>query len=312
MIIARSLGEVSPNPRSFVTVGTFDGVHLGHARIIKELTTRAAARFGRSVLITFEPHPRDVVGRGKVKWLTSLDERLSVIGDLGIDFVLVIEFTYDFSRLSSREFYEKYVVRGTGVSEVILGFDHMFGRDREAGIKEVREMGQEFGFKVDVVDPVSIRGEVVSSTIIRELIHHGNIERAGEYLGRPFSIEGTVVKGDRRGRDLGFPTINVDLRFASQIIPADGVYAATVELAGKRFHGMSYIGVRPTFYTDQNRVIEVNMFDYNGDAYGSKVRVYFHKRIRHDKTFSTKDDLIAQLHIDRSECMKFIASIKQS
>src|SRR5271169_5712769 len=185
MIVARSLNDVKYNVNSVVTVGTFDGVHRGHRSILNELTTRAEMRHGRSVLITFDPHPREVVGKGSVQWLTTLDERMTLLQPTGIDVALVLQFTYEFSRQSSREFYEKYVVRGLGVSEVIVGYDHMFGRDREAGIHELRSMGQEYGFTISVIDPVSVKGTIISSSAVRELLRKGNVEQAGKFLQRP-------------------------------------------------------------------------------------------------------------------------------
>jgi riboflavin kinase/FMN adenylyltransferase len=308
MIVASSLAEIAHNPDSLVTIGTFDGVHLGHRDIIGELIRRSRKRpGGRSVVITFEPHPREVLGRGHVTWLSSLGERLTILEELGVDAVLVIAFTYEFSRQSSREFVTRTIVQGIGVSEMIVGFDHMFGRDREGGIRELRELGHEFRFSVRVVDPVSLHGEVVSSSTIREQLLHGNVERAREYLGRPFSVEGLVVRGEGRGVSLGFPTTNLRQTFERQLLPADGVYAVRVVTAdGNERSGMAYIGVRPTFAIDHERVLEVNIFDFEENLYGSTLRVRFLKRLRPDKKFASPEELIAQMHKDKTECMKII------
>src|SRR5437016_1723105 len=186
MLIARSLGEIGKRPDSAVTVGTFDGVHRGHRAILKELTARASG--GRSVVVTFDPHPRTVVGTGEIRQLSSLGERLELIGSLGVDAALVLDFTKEFSRLSPKEFYVQYLINGVGLREVIVGYDHMFGHDRGAGIKEIRQLGREFGFEAMVVDPVSVGGRIVTSSRIRELLLQGEVERAEECLGRPYSL----------------------------------------------------------------------------------------------------------------------------
>jgi riboflavin kinase / FMN adenylyltransferase len=308
MIVARSLGELPAVQNSVVTVGTFDGVHAGHRAILGELTMRAAASGGRSVVITFHPHPRTVVGRADVGQLCSLEERLGQIGRLGVDAALVLEFTYEFSRQTPREFCLRYLIRGVGVREVVIGYDHMFGRDREAGLRELRGLGTEFGFGVRVVDPVSIEGGVVSSSRIRELLLQGDVERAATCLGRPYSAPGTVVKGDGRGTQVGFPTANIRPEMEQQILPADGVYFVSVDLEGEQAYGMSNIGVRPTFETDGKRTIEVHLFEHRGELYGRKLTLYFLKRLRGEKKFASAGDLVRQLNADRDACMKQIAA----
>src|ERR1041385_2978445 len=229
MIVARSLQEINHQANSVVTVGTFDGIHVGHRTIINELITRARKRDGRSVVVTFDPHPREVVGRGPVKLLSSLDERLDMFKQLGVDAALVLQFTYEFSRQTSFEFYERYVVNGVGVKEVIVGYDHMFGRDREAGVKELQQMGAQIGFSAIAVPPVSMNGEVISSSRIREYLMRGDVEKTEQLLSRPYSLEGTVVQGDKRGASLGFPTANIRPLFENKLVPAEGVYFVQVD-----------------------------------------------------------------------------------
>ena len=312
MLVARSLSEITYDANSVVTIGTFDGVHLGHHAIIREVVGRARQRNGRSVVITFEPHPREIVGRGPVKQLATLEERLSLIESLDIDAALVLEFTYEFSRQTSREFYERYVVKGVGVQEVVVGHDHMFGRDREAGVEALEQLGREYGFTSYTVSAVSIGGEVVSSSKIREALHRGDVTLASRYLGRYYSIEGTIVHGDGRGAQLGFPTANIQSRPAHKLVPAEGVYLVSVSYGHRQFYGMLNIGVRPTFHSELNRTIEVHIFDFNESLVGKQLTVYFINRLSQEKKFSSKEELMTQLQSDKEECIKFIEMLQPS
>lgn len=309
MKVIRSTENIQYQRDSIVTVGTFDGVHRGHHAIIKEVVLRAGSSHSRSVVVTFEPHPREVVGRGPVQLLSSLDERLVLLEQSGIDTTLIVNFTYEFSRQTSREFYLHTVVNGIGVSEVIEGHDHMFGRDREADLSTLSEMGKEFGFAVTAVNPVSVDGEVVSSSKIREALMRGKVELASEFLGRPYSFGAIVVKGDGRGAGLGFPTANLQSVSEKKLIPAEGVYLVAVVCNGHHLKGMLNIGVRPTFTSELKRVIEVHLFDFNEEIYGKQLTVRFLKHLRQEKKFSSKEDLITQLHQDKEECMKYINAV---
>ncbi len=306
MVIQKSLNDLKFDHNSVVTVGTFDGVHLGHSSIIKKVVDRAKDLKARSVIITFEPHPRAVLGEGNVMLLTTLTERIEEMELLGIDVVLVLEFTYDFSRQTASEFYEKYLVHGIGVREVIVGYDHMFGRDRISNVNELKQMGKRIGFEVLMVEPVSYGGEIISSTKIRALLQNGNVEKAIKFLERPYSIEGTVIVGDRRGENLGFPTANILPDNSHKLIPADGVYCVKVSINEQQSFGMLNIGVKPTFGSESKQIIEVNIFNFDGDLYGNKIRVHFLKRLRDEKKFSSKEDLINQLEHDRNESIKII------
>lgn len=310
MTIARSLADVPHQKNSVVTVGTFDGVHAGHRAIIGELTSRAAVSGSRSVVITFDPHPRTVVGKGVVDELTSLEERLELIAALGVDCTLVLEFTYEFSRQSPREFWSRCLINGTGVREAVIGYDHMFGRDREAGLRELRGLGSEFGFGIRVVDPVSIDGRIVSSSRIRELLTRGDVAAAAKCLERPYAVSGTVVKGDGRGKQIGFPTANIVPAPPRKLVPADGVYFVSADLGHERWYGMLNIGVRPTFVSEGKRTVEVHLFDFHGEASGRRITVHFYQRLRGEKKFASADDLIRQLNADRESCMKQIAAVQ--
>ncbi len=308
MIVARSLGEVAYERNSVVTVGTFDGVHCGHEAIIREVTARSKTRGARSVVVTFDPHPKEIVGSGPVAFLASLEERLSKFRELGIDLAFVVAFTFDFSRLTSREFFERYIVRGVGVSDVIVGHDHMFGRNREAGFRELQKMGGESGFSASVLEPVTVDGDIVSSSSIRRMLSEGDVSRAARFLGREYGVRGLVVHGEGRGKELGVPTANIEPDFAKKLIPSGGVYVVRVIRAGSEQFGMLNIGQRPTFGPDGRRTLEVNIFAFDGELYGESVEVRFLKRLRDERKFSSVDDLRRQLQIDRSESLAYIAA----
>ncbi len=311
MNVVYSENDILCEPDSIVTVGTFDGMHLGHRAIIDEVLARAEAHHGRSVVLTFTPHPREVVGRGPVGYLSSLEERLEILERMGIDATLVLKFTYEFSRLSSREFYQRYVAQSVGVRQVVVGHDHMFGKDREAGVLELQQIGRDFGFTAVTVPPVVVDGEVVSSTAIRDHLMRGEVDLSERLLGRPYAIRGRVVKGDGRGAALGFPTANIEPEYPNKLVPAPGVYVVHVDLGPKRLNGMLNIGVRPTFGSDHRQTIEVHLFDFGDDIYGERLNVSFIKRLRDERKFSSKDDLTDQLRQDRRECMKLFGQIYQ-
>ena len=311
MKIVRSLAEAQFDRNSVATVGTFDGVHLAHREIIREAIQRANVREGRSVVITFDPHPKEVVGgRGEtVRMLTTVEEKVDHLRSLGVDLLLLISFTYDFSRLTARDFYQRFVVEGIGVSEVIVGFDHMFGRDRAGGIEQLVRMGREFDFSVFAVHPVTVAGEVVSSSLVRKTLLNGEVERARQFLGYAYSLTGMVVKGDGRGRSLGYPTANIEPLSAKKVIPRSGVYLVTLRVGTEDHYGMMNIGVRPTLTDGIRETIEVHVIDYEGDLYGREVEATFLSRIRDERKFASREELIAQLHEDLKISMQYIDAI---
>lgn len=309
MKVVRSLGEIRQDSRSVVTVGTFDGVHLAHQEIIRDVVNRARLNEGRSVVITFEPHPKEVVGASgrQVQLLSTVEERTALLAKLNPDVLFIIHFTWEFSRLTSREFYQTYVVNGIGVGEVVVGYDHTFGRDREAGIEELVKMGQEFNFSVSAVHPFRVEGQVVSSTEIRNALLAGNLMRAESYLGYRYGLSGRVVPGDGRGRTIGYPTANIKPLSEKKIVPARGVYVVGAECRGKQYIGMMNIGVRPTVTEGTVQTLEVNLFDMNENIYGETLRVTFLRRLRDEQKFSSVEELIRQLGKDKEESLQFMA-----
>lgn len=314
MIIARSLEEVRHEKPSVVTVGTFDGVHLAHREIIREVVNRTNVREGRSVVVTFDPHPKEVVTsrQGEVKLLSTIDERIALLEEFNIDLLFIIEFTYAFSRLTSREFYRDYLVDHVGVSEVVVGYDHMFGRDRKSGIEELVKIGQEFDFSVFALHPYTVDGEPVSSTRIRRALQAGNVERARTLLGYPYAIRGRVVAGDGRGKTMGYPTANIVPESPKKAIPGRGVYVVGVSIGKEQLFGMLNIGVRPTVSTTGQELIEVHIFDLSRELTGAEVTIRFLHKLRDERKFASLNELIEQLARDKEESLRYVGGrVKQ-
>jgi riboflavin kinase/FMN adenylyltransferase len=313
MIVARSLAEIARDTSSVVTVGTFDGVHLAHQEILREVVNRARMNEGRSVVVTFEPHPKEVVGKraDPIHLLATPEERIEQVSTMNVDLLLIIDFTIEFSRLSAREFYREYVVEGVGVNEVVVGYDHMFGRDRSGGIDELVHMGREYNFSVSAVHPYRVDGEIVSSTRIRKAIVAGEVERASKLLGYSFTIAGAVVHGDGRGKQLGYPTANIEPDSARKIIPGRGVYLVGVLLRGKQWYGMMNIGVRPTVYRAGGTSLEVHVFGLSEDVYDERASITFLRKLRDEQQFASLEDLTRQLHKDKETSLRYIAEFEK-
>lgn len=295
------------NPANVLTVGTFDGVHLGHQALLKNVVDRARAVSAPAVVVTFDPHPRDVItpAREGIRLLTNLQERAAIMNQYGIDQMIVIPFNRDFSMLSSEEFTRDYIHKRIGVHTFVIGYDHHFGRDREGSIQTLKGLSEELGFSVYVEEAHEVRHTTVSSSVIRKLLEEeGNVEMAAEMLGRPYEMAGTVVKGDQRGRTIGFPTANIEPENKNKVIPAKGVYCVEAELDRQVYSGMMNIGIRPTFGGQERVVPEVFLFDFSRTIYGSNLRIRFLRRIRGEKKFSDGEALVQQLIKDRDTCRK--------
>jgi len=308
MIICRSLEEVAFNKNSVISVGMFDGVHRAHQAIVRRVVERAKAVNGRSVIVTFDPHPREIVGHGKanVELLSTLREKLEVFEKLGVDVVFIISFTVEFSRLSFQEFYSTYIVKGVGVSEVIEGFNHHFGRNREGGIGQVEELGRQNNFSVEAMPLMKEQYAVISSSTVREMLHAGDIPFANKILGYEYEFTGTVVRGHGRGKKLGYPTANIRLDIPKKLIPRIGVYAVQIFVRGKWYGGMMSIGFNPTFDDVHEKTTEVNIFDFDMDIYDDTVTVKCLERTRDEKKFNSVDDLVAEMGNDKITTKKIL------
>ena len=281
-----------------VTVGTFDGVHVGHRDLLHRLAARAAQRRTASVLVTFEPHPLEIVNPVLAPpLLTPGIEKLAAVADTGVHHAVVLPFTRALAALPAAAFVEQILLERLAMRELLIGYDHGLGRGREGDAAALRALGQRHGFTVQVVDAVQVDGEPVSSTRVRRALAAGDLSAAARLLGRRFAFDGTVVAGEGRGRALGYPTLNVQLRDARKLLPPGGVYAVLAETPRGSFGGMMNLGPRPTF-GEETTTLEVHLFDVGGDWYGLAVRVQFVARLRDTVKFASADALVAQLARD--------------
>ncbi|HEX6889667.1 MAG TPA: bifunctional riboflavin kinase/FAD synthetase [Chryseolinea sp.] len=292
-----------------VTSGTFDGVHVGHQKILSRLREAAARNNGETVVITFWPHPRLVLRPEdtSLKLLNTFEEKAELLKQQGIQHLVRIPFTREFSQLSSEEFITKIIVETIGTKKLIIGHDHHFGKNREGSFEQLKLNAPKYGFEVEEIPRQDVDHVAVSSTKIRKALEEGDIETATHFLGNPYSLTGRVVIGDKLGRILGYPTANLELDTAYKLVPADGIYAVTVGYGHEQFKGMLYIGNRPTV-KGMKRNIEVNIFDFDKDIYGESLTIYFHKLIRRDTRFNDLEELKEQLHRDKQEALKVLTS----
>lgn len=293
-----------------VTIGFFDGLHIGHRFLIDRLRTIAKEHNMASGIITFSEHPRKVLHSEYCPQLImSQSEKIRELEKMDIDYCYLLRFTMALASLSAKEFIQKILKQKIGASVLLVGYDHRFGKNREEGFDEYVEYGKEVGMEVLQLPPHSEKNKLVSSSAIRREILSGNMESAALMLTHPFCIEGTVVEGFKIGRELGFPTANLRLSDSDKILPPDGVYVVRllIDMRHPVYGGMLYIGERPTFDNGKKRSIEVNIFDFNGDIYGKQVSVEFLRKIRDDIRFEDKDALKRQIENDKRESMKILS-----
>ncbi len=307
MLIHRGLDELHPLPNAVVTSGTFDGVHRGHQTILARLTEVARASGGESVLITYWPHPRTVLSNDSMdlKLLTTLDEKIDLLEQAGVDHLVVIPFTRAFSELSSAEYIRQVLIDKIGTRKLVIGYDHRFGRDREGGFDYIRAHQNEYGFGVEEIPRQDIEAVGVSSSRIRAALDAGQIDIANRLLGRPYSLSGTVVKGRQLGRTIGFPTANLQIDDPVKLIPANGVYAVDVLYAGQKFSGMLNIGFRPTV-AGTHQTIETYIFDFDKDIYGEHLTLQFRAFLRPEQKFDGLSALVSQLKQDEAAARKLL------
>ena len=291
---------------SIVTIGTFDGVHLGHQQILKQLIDTSQQSKLKSVLLTFFPHPRMVLQPDiSMRLIQTIEERERALRKTGLDYLVIHPFSEKFSRLSADDYVKQILVEKLNVRKVVVGYDHRFGRNRTASLEDMYNYADIYDFEVIEIDAKKIKSTAVSSTKIRKAIDEGDIALANSYLGDPFSLEGVVVHGDKRGRELSYPTANIELQNKHKIIPKQGVYLIQSDLDNEVVYGMMNIGTKPTFDTT-NPSIEVHFFDWNGDLYDQTLQVKLLKWVREEQKFDSVEELQAQIHADERYCRSYI------
>jgi riboflavin kinase / FMN adenylyltransferase len=290
-----------------VTSGTFDGVHLGHQKILKRLNEVAELNNGQSVVITFYPHPRSVISTDNqaVKILSTLDEKIELLENSGVSHLLIVPFTREFSELSSEEFIQKILIETIGTKTLVIGYDHRFGKNREGGFDYLKLNKEKYGFEIEEISRQDIENVGVSSSKIRKALQEGDVPSADHFLGRNYSLSGVVVKGKQLGRTIGFPTANIQVREVAKLIPSDGVYAVKVYYKADEFGGMLNIGNRPTV-DGTYQTVEVNIFDFDQEIYGENLKVEFLQKIRNEQKFNGLDELKAQIAKDKITCKAII------
>jgi len=310
MKIYHSLEDFSCLNNAIVTSGTFDGVHVGHQKILHRLKEIASKNNGETVVITFWPHPQMVLHpeNHSLKLLNTFEEKAALLKAEGIQHLLRIEFTKEFSLISSIDFIQRILIDTIGTKKLVIGYDHRFGHNREGSFEQLKLNATSYGFDVEEISRQDVDHISVSSSKIRQALEKSGIETATHLLGKPYTLTGQVVQGDKLGRELGYPTANIEVDSRYKLIPGDGIYAVTVKYESKIFKGMLYIGPRPTL-NGTKQVIEVNIFDFNTEIYGESITIYFHQYLRGDKKFETLELLKQQLHLDKIEAQKILETI---
>ncbi len=307
MEIIRDLTSVHLARPTVLTIGSFDGIHRGHQHLIARVVARAKEIDAASALVTLHPHPKIVLRPDSpLQYLSTLEERLDLLASLGLDYGVVLPFSLEYSQIRARDFVQM-LIDHLHMVELFCGADFGFGYKREGNVPFLRELGKEKGFTVSVVEPQKFDGEVMSSTRIRDYIAEGDLEDATRFLGRFPSLRGRVIRGDQRGRKLGFPTANLAVA-ERRLIPANGIYAVRVRVGDHWYGGAASIGVRPTF-GGGHRLVEVYILDFNADLYDQVIEVQFIKRLREERKFESVDALIAQMQHDVSESRQVLSAL---
>lgn len=291
-----------------LTVGTFDGVHLGHRKIIGRLIDLAKTINGESVIFTFDPHPRKVVspGESNLRLLTTIEEKIALFEQSGIDHLIIYPFTPEFAQLSYEQFVKEILIEKIHTKYLVVGYDHKFGKNRQGDFEFLKNCADQFDFHVERLDVLLINESNISSTKIRETIQKGNLETANTFLGYPFTLHGTVVEGQKLGRIIQFPTANVAASDPDKIIPGYGVYAVKAKIRNKIYLGMLNIGSRPTVNNNaDHRSIEVHLFGFNEDIYGETIELQFFRKLREEQKFASLDALKEQLEKDKSTTLTY-------
>lgn len=313
MQVYRDTGKLPDFKKGVVTIGTFDGVHSGHRQIIAQLKEEALQIGGETVIITFHPHPRRIVGDASksVHLINTIEEKTALLADAGIDHLVVCPFTENFSQLTAEEYVTDFLLKKFQPHTIVIGYDHRFGQGRKGDYKLLEEFSERYGFTLKEIPAHVINESTVSSTTIRNALLKGDTDTASELLGYDYFFSGKVTEGNKLGRTLGYPTANLDVLNPEKLIPGNGVYSVLVEMEemfssypAHRYQGMMNIGTRPTIEQSERRVIEVNLFDFNQDIYGHMLTVHIKKRLRNEEKFAGLDALKEQLAKDKVDALK--------
>lgn len=307
MQVVFDLNTFVPPEVTVVTQGTFDGVHTGHRKILGNIVDLAAGRKGKSVLVTFHPHPRHVLYKSEnnIRLLTTFEEKVDLLRETGIDYLIVLPFDEYMAKMKAHRFIRDIMVEKIGVDVMVVGYDHRFGRNREGSFGDLKEFAHMFGFEVMEIAAHDINAATVSSTKIRNCLLEGDVETAALYLGREYSIRGEVVHGKKLGNTLGYPTANLHINTPDKLIPANGIYAVWAEVAGAKFGGMLSIGNNPTI-EGAKWSIEVHIFGFNQTIYGEELTLTLVRRMRNEEKFDSLEALKAQLKVDEIQAQQIL------
>lgn len=304
MKVVNDIKNYRSDKKSILTIGTFDGIHIGHQKILKSLVAQAKKENLLANVLTFFPHPRMVLQKeSQIKLIDTLKEREDFLRKLGVDNLIIHPFSVAFSKLTALEFIQNILVKQLKIDSLYIGYDHRFGRNREATVEDLKSYGQQYDFKVNIISAQQIATIAVSSTKIREAIALGDFVKVHHFLGRPFQLRGTVTKGEGIGRKLAFPTANLNVNIPYKIIPPQGVYLVSILLEKGVFYGMMNIGIRPTL-SGKNESIEIHIFDFNEDLYGKMITVCLYEKIRDERKFDSLEALKTQLIKDKKKCKR--------
>jgi riboflavin kinase/FMN adenylyltransferase len=308
MKIYHHIDDFKPVKNAVVTIGTFDGVHLGHRKIISRIKELADACGGETVILTFFPHPRMILHPedDSIKLINTINEKAGLLEQLGVDHLIITPFSRDFSNQSPEDYIRDVLVNKIGTKKMVIGYDHRFGKDRRGGLDDLLRLSPVYGFEVIEIPEQDINDVAVSSTRIREALLAADIDLANTFLGYPFFITGKVVRGDQIGRQIGYPTANIQIEERYKLIPADGIFAVKVQYDGQDYKGMAYIGSRPTI-NGMTRNIEVNLFDFDREIYNEAIGLEFYHYIRGDVKFNGLDELKVQIARDKEDVLRLMA-----
>ena len=306
MKVINGIDNYSSKKKSIITIGTFDGIHVGHEKVIRTLVKESLSKNLLANILTFFPHPRMVLNKdSEIKLIDTIKEKEKKLKNLGVNTLIIHPFTKEFSRMSSIEFTRDILIKKLNVYKIILGYDHRFGKNRESSVEDLIQLGVAYNFKVEVIDAKKINSINISSTKIRKAIQTGDVNKANLYLGKYFEINGNVVKGKGIGKKIGFPTANIIIKENYKLIPNKGVYLIKAKIKNRLYYGMMNIGNRPTL-NGKNETLEVNIFNFNENIYGKSLSIFFLNKIRNEIKFDSIEKLSNQLQKDKDYCKVLI------